>query len=78
MPSPPAKMKVLLILAKTFEKQKLNFTHSALFHMKTRVVLKYFVNDCLCKHLFDFNSPQTPSNLISLTILVTLRPLKLF
>ena len=27
------------------EKRKLNSTHSALFHMKTRVCLKYFTND---------------------------------
>ena len=40
--------------------------------MKTRVSLKYFVNDCLWKHCFASNSPQTPSNLISLIILVTL------
>ena len=46
MPSPPAKMKILFILVRTLEKQKLNFFHSALFHLKTRVSLKYFVNDC--------------------------------
>ena len=68
-------MKVLLILAKPLEKHKLNFSHSALFHMKTIASLKYFVNDCLWKHLFASNLPQTPSNLISLKILVTLRPL---
>ena len=28
------------------EKQKLNFSYSALFYIKTRVSLKYFVNDC--------------------------------
>ena len=32
VPSPPAKKKILSILAKTLEKQKLNFSHSALFH----------------------------------------------
>ena len=31
---------------KTLEKQILNFSRSALFHMKTRVSLTYFVNDC--------------------------------
>ena len=46
MPSLPTKMNVLLILAKAFEKQKLNFSRGALFHMKTRVRLKYFVGDC--------------------------------
>ena len=28
------------------QKQKLNFFCSALFHMKTRVSHRYFVNDC--------------------------------
>ena len=39
-------MKILLILAKTLAAQKLNFSRSQLFHIKTRVSLKYFVNDC--------------------------------
>ena len=46
--------------------------------MKTRVSLKYFVSDCIWNAFFDSNLPQTPSNLISLTILVTLRPFTLF
>ena len=65
----PAKMKVLLIVA---EKLKLNFSQCALFHMKTRFSLKYFVS------YFDSNLPQAPSNLISLIFLVTLRPFSLF
>ena len=32
---------------KTSENQKLNFSRSALFHMKTRVCHNYFVYDCL-------------------------------
>ena len=28
------------------KEQKLKASHSALFHMKARVCLKYFVNDC--------------------------------
>ena len=28
------------------EKQKLNFSRIVLFHMKNRVCLKYFLNDC--------------------------------
>ena len=36
-PSPPAKMKALLILAKTLEKQKLNLSPCAPFHTKTRL-----------------------------------------
>ena len=41
-------MKILSALVEIKkEKQKLNFFRSALFHMKSRVCLKYFVNDCL-------------------------------
>ena len=40
-------MKILLLLAKAIEKQKLNSSRSGLFHIKTRVSLKYFVNDCI-------------------------------
>ena len=46
--------------------------------MKTRVTLKHVVNDCLWKQTFASNPPQTPSNLIYLTILVTLRPFTQF
>ena len=46
MLSLPANMKTLLVLVKTLEKQKLNFSRSVLIHMKTRFSLKYFVNDC--------------------------------
>ena len=49
VPSFPPRIKILLILAKTIEKPKLNFSRWALFHMKTRVSLKYFVNYCLWK-----------------------------
>ena len=43
MLSPPHEMKILSVLA---EKQKLKFSRSTLFHMKTRVCLKFFVNNC--------------------------------
>ena len=43
----PPKVKIFSILAKNFGKQKLNFSRRALFHMKTRVCLKYFVHDCM-------------------------------
>ena len=55
VPSLPAKMKILLILAKTSQKQQLNVSRSALFHMKNRVSLKYFVSDCLWKSFFHSN-----------------------
>ena len=67
-------MKILLMLAKSLENQNLNFSRSALFRIKTRVILKYFVNDYHWKQFFASNSVQTTSNLSSLTILVTLRP----
>ena len=46
--------------------------------MKTRVSLKYFVNDSLWKQFFASNLPQNPSNLISLPILLPLRPFTQF
>ena len=32
--------------SKSLLKNKLNFSHSVLFHIKTKDCLKYFVNDC--------------------------------
>ena len=52
-------MKVLLILEENLEKSKQNFSRRALFHIKTRVSLTYFVSYCLEKLIFDSNSPQT-------------------
>ena len=48
MPRVSPKIKTLSILTKTIEKQKLNFSRSVLFYMKTRVFLIYFLNDCRC------------------------------
>ena len=48
------------------------------FHMETRVSLRYFVSYCLCKLFIDSEVPQTLSNVISLTILLTLSPFTLF
>ena len=36
----------LPVLVQIPEKRKLKFFRRALFHMKTKVCLKYFVNDC--------------------------------
>ena len=42
------KLKILSALAKkTPEKHELNFSLNALFHIKTRVYLKYFMNNCI-------------------------------
>ena len=76
MPNPPAEMKTLLILAKNYWKTEIKIFPEALFYMKTRAFLEYFVSDCLCKHFFASNLPQAYSNLLSLTILVTLKPFK--
>ena len=46
MPSLPVKMKILLKLVKNSWKTEYRLFHFALFHMKTRVSLKYFVTDC--------------------------------
>ena len=46
--------------------------------MKARVSLKDFINDCLWEQFFASNSAQNSSNLISLKILVTPRPVTLF
>ena len=49
MPNFPLKIKILLILAKNAEKQKLKIYRISLFHRKTRVCLKYcrmIVKDC--------------------------------
>ena len=40
------KRKVFYYQPKTTEKEKLNHCRMALFHMKTRVCLKYSLNDC--------------------------------
>ena len=70
---PLPKLKFYLSQQKTLEKQNLNLSSSALPQAKPRVSLKGFVTDCLWKPVFYSNSSQTHSNLISLTILVTLR-----
>ena len=53
-----AKIKISLILPKSLKKQKLIFTHSALFHMKTRVSLRNFVNDGLSKYVLLLTRPR--------------------
>ena len=56
----------------------MNFSRSALFHMETRVFLKYFVRGCLWKKALASNLPQVPSNVICLPILVALCSLTQF
>ena len=47
MPSLPSKNENFVnINTKLLKKKKLNFSSTALFHIKTRFFLKYFVNGC--------------------------------
>ena len=55
MPSLPPEIKILLILEKTTEKWKLKLSRISLFHMKTRVCLKYFVNACRLFGICEFD-----------------------
>ena len=54
-------------LQKLTEIQKMNFSQSALFHMKSEVCLKFFVLDCRLKQIFASNSLQALSILKLLT-----------
>ena len=49
----------------TLEKQKLSFSCGAVFHLQTRVSLKYFLNVCFWKHIFGFNFFQNTARLTS-------------
>ena len=53
--SAPSTMKILLVIVK----QKLSFSCSELFHIKTKACPKYFVNDCLWKQFLPSTPPQT-------------------
>ena len=72
-PVPPPKRKLRQHFELPIQEPHQNFPRSALSHAKARSSLQYPVNNCPCKPPFDSNKPQTPTNLISLTILVTLR-----
>ena len=63
---------------KSPQKQKLNLFRITLFHMKTKVYLKYFVNDSLGKQCFTPNFSHTPLNLIYSNTLGTRRLLTQF
>ena len=61
-------MKILSILLKCPEKQKLNFSHSVLFHMKSRVCLKFFANDC---RDFDTSNLSAKTDFLALKLKLT-------
>ena len=48
-------VKILTILARTPSKQKLNFFRGALFHIKTRVCLMYFVMETIWRSAHKFS-----------------------
>ena len=52
---------------------KSKLSRIALFHIKSRVYIIYFVHDCLWKQYSACNLPRAPSKLIFGTILVTIR-----
>ena len=56
----------------------MNFSCSALFHMKTKVFLKYFVRDFIWKTFLASKLSQIPSNLVFLKIFLTLMSLTQF
>ena len=56
---PPAKIKVLLKLAKKSWKTEIIFSRRKLFHMKTRVSLKHPVNDCSHKSIHQARNHGT-------------------
>ena len=77
--SPPPKMAILSVLAKISRKIEIELFRSYLtFRLKTRVSLKYLVNDCILKHLFASNLRQTLPKQIFLKAFITLRPLTQF
>ena len=73
MASPPPNSKSLLTLANSPKKQ-LKFSCKALFPIKSRVSLKYFVHDCLWKQ-FLLLSCSRAFNVFLLTFFVTVRSL---
>ena len=74
----PLKLKFVSNAKKFTGKQKLNFSRGALFQMKIRVCLKYFLKDCLWKQFLVSNLLYTPSKFTCMAIFVTLTSLTQF
>ena len=73
------RMTTLLILAKNSERQILNFSCMAQFHKKARICLRSIVHDSVWKQVASsIILPQVSERLISVTIMVALRPLTQF
>ena len=54
------------------------FSRSEIFHIKSKVYIRYFVHGCLWKNCFDSNSPHASSKLNCIKNSATLRPLTPF
>ena len=65
MPSPPVKIKILLVLAKSPNKLQLNFSRGTSLHIKTRVSLRYSVADCYYQQRVSKN--EMPRLVVSAT-----------
>ena len=65
LPDKFTKIKVLLILVKTLQKQKLSFSRSALIHAETRVSLRYLVNYCRLQNQHHLRQPSTQPCIIT-------------
>ena len=75
---PSSKKENFVSTSKYFPKNRIFFCRSALFHMKTRVCLIYFVNHCFWKQFLVSSTPHTTSSFICLTTFVNLGPLTQF
>ena len=54
----PPKFQIFQHYQKTLERHKSNFCRSALFHMKTRVCIKYLVHDCRTFYSLLYHGPK--------------------
>ena len=78
VPSLSVKGKFLLILAKNSAKTEIKPLPLCAISLENSSYSQIFCELLSLKNLFDSNSFQTPSNLISLKILVTLSPFTQF
>ena len=63
---------------KVLKKKQLNFSRVVLFHIETKVSLRYFITACVWKTFFDSNSSSTPPTLFPFRMFLNLGLLTLF
>ena len=66
----PHEIKILTTALQNAKDQLESFSQASPFHLNSRICLEYFVQNCLKKHWFIFNSTHTPWNLQCRQILV--------